>query len=71
MAHILTDAEGSRGANLYRGVEDPDSFTLMVKWDSMDAHKALTQRSEFGTFGEAVGPYLAGQPEVRHVKAGG
>jgi len=37
----------------------------------VDAHTALTQRPEFGSFGEAISPHVAGQPEVRHVEAGG
>ncbi len=44
VASILTDAEGSRGARLHRGVEDPDSFTLLVEWDSVEAHTDLTQK---------------------------
>jgi len=39
-----------------------------LEWDSVEAHTALTQKPEFGGFAEAVGPYLAGQPEVRHVE---
>lgn len=69
VASILNEAEGSGGARLHRGVEDPDSFTLIVEWDSVDAHTALTQKPHFESFGEAIGPYLAGQPEVRHVEA--
>ncbi len=65
MANILTEAEGSRGADLHRGVEDPDTFTLILEWDSVEA---LTQKPEFGGSAEAVGPYLAGQSEVRHVE---
>jgi len=69
VANILADAEGNRGANLHRGVEDPDSFALIVEWDSVDARTALMQKPEFGGFGEAPGPYLAGRPEVRYVEA--
>ncbi len=68
VANVLMDAEGSRGASLHRGVEDSDSFTLIVEWDSVDAHTALAQKPEFGSFGEAISPHLAGQPEVRHVE---
>ena len=68
VANILNEAEGSRGAVLHRGVEDPDSFTLIVEWDSVDAHTALTQKPRFESFGEAIGPYFVGQPEVRHVE---
>ena len=69
VANILNEAEGSRGASLHRGIEDPDSFTLIVEWDSVDAHTALTQTPRFESFGEAIGPFLAGQPEIRHVEA--
>ncbi|CAN5566192.1 hypothetical protein BH24ACT18_BH24ACT18_06280 [soil metagenome] len=58
--------EAYRGASLHRGVEDPDSFTLIVEWDSVEAHTTPTQKPDFG---ESVGPYLAGQPEVRHLEA--
>ncbi len=68
VANILADAEGSGGASLHRGVEDPDIFTLIVEWDSVEAHTALTQKPEFGSFGEAIRPHLAGQPEVRHME---
>ena len=69
VANILNEAEGSGGASPHRGVEDPDSFTLIVEWDSVQAHTALTQTTQFESFGEAIEPYLAGQPEVRHVEA--
>ena len=69
VANILDEAEGSKGASLHRGVEDPDSFTLIVEWDSVDAHTALTEKPHFESFGEALGPYLAGRPEIRHVEA--
>ena len=57
------------GALLYRGVQAPDSFALMVEWDSVEAHTFLTQRSEFGSFRKAIGPYLAGRTGVRHVES--
>ena len=68
VANMLDEAEGSRGAVLHRGVEDPDSFTLIVEWDSVDTHMALKQKPRFESFGEAIGSYHVGQPEVRHVE---
>lgn len=67
VSDILEQAEGSHGAELHRGVENPDTFTLIVEWDSVEAHTNLTQKPEFEKFGEAVTPYLAGAPDVRHV----
>ena len=68
VSEILENAEGSSGVSLNRGVENPDSFTLIVEWDSVESHTILTQQPEFGRFGEAIQPHLADQPEVRHVE---
>ena len=68
VANIPDEAEGS-SASPHRGVEDPDSFTPIVEWDSVQAHTDLARRLQFEKFGEAIGPYLAGQPEVRHAEA--
>ena len=71
VSNILNEAPGSHDATLYRGIEDPNSFTLIVEWDSGDAHTALTKQPEFGDFGDAIGPCLADRPEVRHIEAVG
>ncbi|MDP9456994.1 MAG: antibiotic biosynthesis monooxygenase [Actinobacteria bacterium] len=71
VAHVLNGAKGSHGATLHRGIENPSLFTLIVEWDSVDAHTALTKEPEFKEFGDAVGPFLAGRPEVGHVEAVG
>ena len=69
VAEILTGAEGNHGASLHRGIEDLSTFTLIVEWDSVDSHTAVTQKPEFKQFGDAIGPHLAGQPQVNHVEA--
>lgn len=69
--NVLNEAAGSHGATLHRGIENPNSFTLIVEWDSVDAHTALTKEPGFKDFGDAISPYLAGRPEVRHVEAVG
>ncbi|CAN5603747.1 hypothetical protein BH24ACT20_BH24ACT20_10090 [soil metagenome] len=68
VSDVLEQAEGSHGVTLHRGVENPNTFTLIVEWDSVEAHTNLTKQPEFEKFGEAVAPYLAGAPDVRHVK---
>ena len=66
IAYVLNDAPGSHGATLHRGVENPNSFTLFVEWDSVEA---LTREPAFKDFGDAIGSDLAARPEVRHVEA--
>lgn len=68
VSDILEQADGSHGATLHRGVENPETFILIVGWDSVESHTNLTQKPEFGKFGEAIAPYMAGQPEVSHVE---
>lgn len=65
---VLELAEGSHGVTLHRGIENPETFTLIVEWDSVEAHTNLTQKPEFEKFGGAITPYLAEAPDVRHVE---
>ena len=68
-ARVPNEAAGSHGATLHRGIENPNSFTLFVEWDPVYAHTALTREPAFKGFGDIIGPYPAGRPEVRHVEA--
>ena len=68
VAHVLNEAPGSNGATPHSGIENPNSYTLFVEWDSVDAHTALTKEPGFKDFGDAIRPHLAGRPEVRHVE---
>lgn len=71
VSHVLNEAPGSHGATLHRGIENPNTYTLIVGWDSVEAHTALTKEPGFKDFGEAISPYLSGRPDVRHVEAVG
>ncbi len=71
VSNVLNDAAGSHGATLHRGIENPNSFTLIVESDSVDAHTTLTKEPGFKDFGDAISPYLLGRPEVRHLEAVG
>ena len=37
-APLIRAAKGCRKAEMHRGVENPDSFILLVWWDSVEAH---------------------------------
>ena len=37
--HIIASMPGFRGATLARGVESPNSYLLLVEWDSIEAHE--------------------------------
>ena len=37
-APLIRAAKGNIKANMHRGVENPDSFILLVHWDKVDDH---------------------------------
>ncbi len=68
VSDVLEQAKGSHGATLHRGIESPNTFTLIVDWDSVESHTNLMKRPEFQKFSEAITPHLSGHPEVSHVE---
>ena len=58
-------ADGYRGHELLRGVEDPMRFLLIVDWDSIADHQAWQQQHAAGFLG-ALGPFMKGSPDIKH-----
>lgn len=55
--------EGSQGFRSYvfgRGVEHPAKVMLAVGWESIEAHKAATQRPEFAAFSQGLRGFVTG-----------
>lgn len=55
--------EGSKGFRSYlfgRGVEDPSKVSLMVGWESIEAHKAATQQPRFAEFSGGLRGFVTG-----------
>jgi heme-degrading monooxygenase HmoA len=67
---ILAAAPGCRSVRVGRGVENPGKFILLLEWDSVEAHVALTKTPEFDTFKGLVGPYFGGTPNMEHFDMG-
>lgn len=72
LANLLAHAEGYEGHALLQGVEDPTTFTLVVRWRSIEDH---TQRFELShdheILIEGLSEYLTGEVSVRHVRPTG
>ena len=54
------------GVSTYRGVEDPDSFVLVIGWDSIDDHNRFRDSASMAQFGSFVGDLLAAPPAFSH-----
>ncbi|MGH2937606.1 MAG: antibiotic biosynthesis monooxygenase family protein [Solirubrobacterales bacterium] len=62
----ITAAAGNRSAALARGVEDPSTYLLVSKWDSVDAHKAAMDDPTYMEWVVFARGYHAAPPKVRH-----
>jgi quinol monooxygenase YgiN len=67
---ILAAAPGCASVRLGRGVENPSKFILLLEWDSVESHTALTKTPAFDEFKVLVGPFFRGAPNMEHFDMG-
>ena len=63
---ILAAAPGCAKVTVGRGVENPGTFILLLEWDSVESHIALTKTPAFDEFKALVGPFFAGAANMEH-----
>ena len=63
---ILAAAPGCAKVTVGRGVENPGKFILLLEWDSVESHIALTKTPAFDEFKALVGPFFAGAANMEH-----
>ncbi|HEV7655247.1 MAG TPA: antibiotic biosynthesis monooxygenase family protein [Mycobacteriales bacterium] len=65
--HEVADTPGCLSMRLVRGIESPSRFTLMVEWESVEAHEQNFRASErFPRWRAGIGPHFAQPPAVEH-----
>jgi quinol monooxygenase YgiN len=67
---ILAAAPGCASVRVGRGVENPGKFILLLEWDSVESHVALTKTPAFDEFKALVGPFFAGAANMEHFDMG-
>ena len=66
---VLAATPGCRSVRMTRGVESPSRFTLLVEWDSVEAHETNFRGTErFEQWRAAIGPHFAEPPVVEHYR---
>jgi heme-degrading monooxygenase HmoA len=61
-------ARGCKSMQLQRSIEQPNNYTLVVGWDSIDDHMTGFRNSDdFQEWRRLVGPYFLQPPKVHHV----
>ena len=68
--HLLGSAEGCHSVRVGPGVENPDKFILLLEWDSVEHHVALTKTPAFGEFRKLAEQFFAGPPIMEHFDMG-
>ncbi|MFI7876181.1 antibiotic biosynthesis monooxygenase family protein [Streptomyces salinarius] len=67
LPHFLA-ADGCDGVDLYRSVEHPSHYRLMVRWETVEHHTVTFRASEgFAKWRALAGPHFAAPPQVEHV----
>ena len=66
---IIEAAKGCVKAEMRQGVENPDSFMLLVEWESLEDHmQGFRQSPAIKEFGSLLAPFFAGAPSMDHYK---
>ena len=72
---VVARADGFIGLELWRGVEEPTTYRLLIRWDSVEAHmEGFRGSALYERWSELLRPHFSAPPEVTHgtaVPAGG
>jgi quinol monooxygenase YgiN len=63
---VIGAAPGCRWVELHRGVERPETYLLLVEWDSVDAHDAFRSSASFPQWRAPIQPFFAAPPQMEH-----
>lgn len=67
---LIERAKGCRKAEMRRGIENPDSFILLVEWETLEDHMVgFRESQDFAEWRAILGPHFAAPPHVVHYKA--
>ena len=64
---VASRAAGYRSHQVQRGIESPDRYLLMIRWDSLEDHTVgFRQGPLFTEWRAIIGPFFASPPQVEH-----
>jgi heme-degrading monooxygenase HmoA len=71
VAPLLCRAKGYGGHMLAQGIETPERFNLIVRWESLEDHTPGFEASEdHRMFMLGLEEYFAHEPQVYHIEGG-
>ena len=64
---VVSRAKGFRGWQVHKGIESPERYMLMIRWDTLENHTVDFRGGPlFPEWRAIVGPYFAAPPQVEH-----
>ncbi len=67
---LIEAAKGCVKAEMRPGIESPDTYLLLVWWESVDDHmKGFRDSPQFQEWRALLGPFFASPPAMEHYKA--
>jgi heme-degrading monooxygenase HmoA len=68
-APLFQRARGCRSMRLERGIEQPDTYLLIVEWETLENHEVhFRQSADFQEWRRLVGDFFASPPKVIHTR---
>jgi heme-degrading monooxygenase HmoA len=66
---LFRRARGCHSMRLERGIEQPDSYLLVVEWLTLEDHEVhFRQSADFQEWRRLAGPYFSVPPKVVHTR---
>lgn len=60
-------AKGCHGIALHRSIENPQQYTLVVDWETVENHMVdFRESADFQEWRKLAGPHFAQPPQVHH-----
>lgn len=66
IASTLSKQDGFQQVQFGMQIENPDTISLMINWDSIDSHKAFMSSSAYGPFFQSFASIIASPPKIVH-----
>lgn len=66
---LFQRARGCRSMRVERGIEHPDTYLLVVEWETLEDHEIhFRQSADFQEWRRLVGDYFSAPPKVVHTR---
>jgi heme-degrading monooxygenase HmoA len=64
---VVSKAAGFRGYEVHKGIETPERYMLMIRWETLENHTVDFRGGPlFAQWRAIVGPFFAVPPQVEH-----